>query len=70
VIEELKLMKLIDKQYLDRLFHGPRLIAAWLRGQGYGINRKQLQCLLGKKRMPQEHSSAVEPSLGSLSSMQ
>ena len=39
--EVLELMKLLDKQYLERPFFGSRRMAIWLRGQGYRINRKR-----------------------------
>ena len=32
--EVLELMKLLDKQYLERPFFGSRRMAIWLRGQG------------------------------------
>lgn len=44
--ENLVLMKLIDQQYLERPFYGSRRMAAWLRGQGYGINRKRVRRLM------------------------
>jgi len=50
--EELTLMKLIDRQYLATPFYGARRIAAWLKKQGYGINRKRvrrLMCMMGLK---------------------
>ena len=46
-LEELELMKLIDRQYLERPFYGSRRMAAWLRGRGYGINRKRVRRLMG-----------------------
>jgi putative transposase len=45
--EELELMKLIDQQYLDRPFYGSRRMTAWLRNQGYGVNRKRVWRLVG-----------------------
>jgi putative transposase len=50
--EDLDLMKLIDRQYLVTPFYGSRKIAAWLKGQGYSVNRKRvrrLMCLMGLK---------------------
>ena len=44
-------MKLIDRQYLDRPFYGSRRMAAWLRGQGYGVNRKRVRRLMGIMRL-------------------
>ena len=43
--EGLTLMDLIDRQYLATPFYGPRRMAAWLRAQGYGVNRKRVQRL-------------------------
>jgi len=48
--EDLALMKLIDRQYLVTPFYGARKIAAWLKGQGYSVNRKRirrLMCMMG-----------------------
>jgi putative transposase len=45
--EELELMKLIDQQYLERPFYGSRRMTAWLRNQGYRVNRKRVRRLLG-----------------------
>ena len=43
---ELELMELIDKQYLLTPFYGSRKMAAWLKGQGYQVNRKRVQRLM------------------------
>ena len=43
---ELELMGLIDKQYLRTPFYGSRKMAAWLRSQGYPVNRKRVQRLM------------------------
>jgi len=40
-------MKLIDRQYLATPFYGARRIAAWLRKQGYHVNRKRVRRLMG-----------------------
>jgi putative transposase len=45
--ENLKLMKLIDRQYLDRPFYGSRRMTAWLRNQSYDVNRKRVRRLMG-----------------------
>jgi putative transposase len=45
--ENLKLMKLIDQQYLDRPFYGSRRMTAWLRNQSYDVNRKRVRRLMG-----------------------
>ena len=44
--ENLKLMKLIDWQYLDWPFYGSRRMTVWLRNQGYGVNRKRVRRLM------------------------
>jgi putative transposase len=43
---ELELMGLLDKQYLRTPFYGSRKMAAWLRSQGYSVNRKRVQRLM------------------------
>jgi putative transposase len=45
--ENLKLMKLIDQQYLERPFYGSRRMTVWLRNHGYDVNRKRVRRLLG-----------------------
>ncbi len=42
-------MRLIDAQYTRTPFYGSRRITAWLRRQGYPVNRKRVQRL--KRRM-------------------
>jgi putative transposase len=44
--EDLTLMKLIDRQYLATPFYGARKIAAWLKHQGYTVNRKRIRRLM------------------------
>ena len=39
-------MKLIDRQYLATPFYGARKIAAWLKYQGYTVNRKRVRRLM------------------------
>ena len=41
--EDLRLMLLIDRQYLKTPFYGSRRMAAWLRRQGHPVNRKRVQ---------------------------
>ena len=41
--ENLELMELIDRQYLERPFYGSRRMTAWLRNQGYSVNRKRVR---------------------------
>jgi putative transposase len=45
--ENLELMRLIDRQYLERPFYGSRRMTAWLRNQGYRVNRKWVRRLMG-----------------------
>ena len=44
--ENLELMELIDRQYLERPFYGSRRMTAWLRNQGYSVNRKRVRRLM------------------------
>ena len=44
--EDLTLMKLIDRQYLATPFYGSRRFIAWLRNQGYCVNRKRVRRLM------------------------
>jgi putative transposase len=58
------LMKLLDQQYLERPFYGSRRMAAWLRSQGYSVNRKRcrrLRSMMGLRaiyRRPRTSQSA------------
>jgi putative transposase len=42
----LKLMRLIDEQYLETPFYGARQMTRHLRRQGYGVNRKRISRLM------------------------
>lgn len=44
--ENLKYMRLIDRQYTRTPFYGSRRMAAWLLGQGHEVNRKRIQRLM------------------------
>src|SRR5215217_5392178 len=44
--DDLRLMELIDRQYLVRPFYGSRRMAAWLATQGHTVNRKRVQRLM------------------------
>jgi putative transposase len=44
--ENLRLMRLLDEQYTRTPFYGSRRMTAWLRGQGYTVNRKRLARLM------------------------
>lgn len=45
--ENLHLMRLLDEQYLTTPFYGVRKLRAWLKHQGYVVNRKRLRRLMG-----------------------
>ena len=42
----LRLMRLMDEQYLRTPYYGSRRLAVWLQQQGYTVNRKRVQRLL------------------------
>jgi len=42
----LELMRRIDQQYTETPFYGSRRMTAWLRRQGYDVNRKRVQRLM------------------------
>jgi len=44
--DDLRLIELIDRQYLARPFYGSRRMAAWLATQGHTVNRKRVQRLM------------------------
>ncbi len=44
--EDMELMKLIDKEYLERPFYGSRRMGVWLGKQGYWVNRKRVRRLM------------------------
>ena len=44
--ENLRLMRLIDEQYLQRPFYGSRGMTQWLIRQGHDVNRKRVQRLM------------------------
>ena len=58
-------MRLIDRQYLETPFYGSRQMTAWLRRQGYGVNRKRVQRLMGlmglQATVPGPHTSRPHP---------
>jgi putative transposase len=45
-VEDLRLMELIDRQYLAQPFYGSRRMSAWLATQGHPVNRKRVQRLM------------------------
>jgi len=53
----LKLMRLIDEQFLARPYYGSRQMARWLRRQGHGVGRhrvRRLMALMGLHAIYQE----------------
>lgn len=44
--ENLELMRRIDEQYTRCPFYGSRRLTAWLRGQGFEVNRKRVARLM------------------------
>ena len=44
--ENLLIMKLIDKEYTRHPFYGTRRMQAWLRREGFEVNRKRIQRLM------------------------
>jgi putative transposase len=44
--ENLRLMRLIDEEYLRHPFQGSRRMTTWLAGQGHAVNRKRVQRLM------------------------
>jgi putative transposase len=44
--ENLRLMRLLDEQYLKTPFYGEPKLTAWLRGQGYLVNHKRVERLM------------------------
>jgi putative transposase len=44
--ENLQLMRLLDEQYTQTPYYGVRRMTAWLRSQGYPVNRKRVARLL------------------------
>ena len=44
--EDLELMREIDRQYMLTPFYGSMRIVAWLKTQGYQVNRKRVQRLM------------------------
>ena len=44
--ENLRLMRLIDREYTEHPFYGSRRMTAWLVGPGEAVNRKRVQRLM------------------------
>lgn len=64
-VENLRLMRLIDEQYLRTPFFGTRQMTQWLRRQGYPVNRKRIQRLMRlmglEGAVPGPHTSKPHP---------
>ena len=56
--ENLRLMRLIDEQYLRTPFYGSRRMAVWLAKQGWAINRKRIQRLMRTMGLEAIHPKA------------
>jgi putative transposase len=63
--ENLRLMRLLDEQYTRTPYYGVRRMTAWLRSQGYAVNRKRVARLLrtiGVETLyPKPHTSQAHP---------
>jgi len=49
--ENLALMKLIDRQFLETPWYGSRQMARWLRRQGHAVGRHRVRRLMRKMRL-------------------
>lgn len=63
--ENLMYMRLIDEQYLKTPFFGYRQMTRWLNQQGYPINKKRIERLMGimglQGAVPGPHTSKPHP---------
>ena len=50
--EDLALMALIDRQFLETPYYGSRKMTAWLRREGHGVNRKRVRRLMRQMGLP------------------
>ncbi len=48
----LRLMRLIDEQFLETPFFGSRQMTRWLRRQGYTVSRKRVRRLMRLVGLP------------------
>ena len=64
----LRLMRLIDEQFLETPFYGSRQMTRWLRRQGYTVGRKRvrrlmrllgLQAVFQRPRTSQPHPGSI-----------
>jgi putative transposase len=64
-VENLELMRLLDEQYTQTPYYGTRRMTAWLRSQGYAVNRKRVARLLRTMGVetiyPKPHTSQSHP---------
>ena len=63
-------MKLIDQEYTKHPFYGTRCMESWLQREGYRVNRKKIQRLMGlagicpKRNLSKAvHESRIYPDL-------
>lgn len=70
--ENLRLMRLIDEQFMRTPFYGSRRMAVWLHRQGYLVNRKRvsrlmrtmgLEAIYPKPRLSQRREHKIYPYL-------
>ena len=63
--ENLALMRLIDRQYLETPFYGAPRMTWWLHQQGYGVNEKRVARLMRvmglQATLPGPHTSRPHP---------
>ena len=63
--ENLELMRRLDEQYTQTPYYGTRRMTAWLRSQGYAVNRKRVTRLLQTMGLetiyPKPHTSQAHP---------
>lgn len=64
-VDNLKYMRLIDKQYLRTPFFGSRQMTSWLNQSGHVVNRKRIQRLMQlmglQGTVPGPHTSKAHP---------
>jgi putative transposase len=64
--ENLRLMRLIDEQYLKTPFYGSRRMVEILKQEGYNVNRKRVQRLMRRMGLeaiyPRPRTSQTNPS--------
>ena len=58
----LRLMRLIDEQFLQTPFYGSRQMRRWLRRQGYTVSRKRVRRLMPAARVAGDLPAAQDVS--------